>query len=86
MSDGYVSPLSAERAAGTARRWEGGEKKREVEKQPEAALERSSGGEERRLAMFARPGTLALDQHEGGEGPGRAQGTPVGTMFLINGC
>ena len=47
-----------------------------MEEQPEAALMRSSGGEERRLATFARPGTLArkeavLDQDEGGEGPRR---------------
>jgi hypothetical protein len=71
-----VSPTSAEMAAGKAGRWEKGEEKREVEEQPEAALMRSSGGEERRLATSAGPGTLALkkaalDQDEGGKGPRR---------------
>jgi len=71
-----VSPTSAEMAAGTTRRWERGEEKREVEEQPETALMRSSGGEERRLATSARPETLArkeaaLDQDEGGKGPRR---------------
>ena len=47
-----------------------------MEEQPEAALMRSSGGEERRLATSAGPGTLALkeaalDQDEGGKGPRR---------------
>ena len=69
-----MSPTSAEMAAGKAGRWEKGEEKREVEEQPEAALMRCSGGEERRLATSAGPGTLALketalDQDEGGKGP-----------------
>ena len=47
-----------------------------MEEQPEAALMRSSGGEERRLATSARPETLArkeaaLDPDAGGAGPGR---------------
>ena len=71
-----MSPTSAEMAAGKAGRWEKGEEKREVEEQPEAALMRCSGGEERRLATSAGPGTLALkkaalDQDEGGKGPRR---------------
>ena len=65
---------SAEVAAGTARRWEGREEVRAVEEQLEAALTRSSGGEERRLATLSRSGSLArkeaaLDQDESGNRP-----------------
>ena len=42
--DGEVLSLSAEVAAGTARRWERREEERAVEEQPEAALTKSSGG------------------------------------------
>ena len=47
---------------------------RRTASQARGALMRSSGGEERRLATSAEPGTLALkkaalDQDEGGKGP-----------------
>ena len=47
-----------------------------MEEQPEAALTRSSGGEERRLATSSRSGSLAhneaaLDQDEARAGMGR---------------
>ncbi len=47
-----------------------------VEEQPEAALTRSSGGEERQLATLSRTGSLArneaaLDKDESGNGPRR---------------
>ncbi len=77
VSGGGVSLSSfTEVAAGTARCWERREEERAVEEQPEAALTRSSGGEERRLATLSRSGSLArkkaaLDQDESGNGPRR---------------
>ncbi len=77
VSDGGVLLSSfTEVAAGTARCWERWEEERAVEEQPEAALTRSSGGEERRLATLSRSGSLArkeaaLDQDESGNGPRR---------------
>ncbi len=44
-----------------------------MEEQPEAALMRSGGGEERRLATSARPGTLARKEAALGQDEGREE-------------
>jgi hypothetical protein len=74
VSGGGVSLSSfTEVAVGTARRWERREEERAVEEQPEAALTRSSGGEERRLATLSRSGSLARKEAALRAGMGREE-------------